>query len=209
MKVIVRTKIYLVSLFLAIWCSGVSSAIVVQGDLILEDTSNIIKDGLNSVEYLQLDILSGVTYDEVLPFLDTQNGGGWAIAAASDVYNFANAMFSGAMSCDTFGNCGTLPDWYDGKFGGTPDAAFDAFWFLNSGGGFSDIEIDSGGNLNIHDSNRSVVNTDNFITTYGDTYFLYRPSSVPIPVAVPASAYLFVSGLVLLLVTTRARAGSA
>lgn len=201
MKVMGSTKITLVSVFMVIWCSNASSAIVTQGGLVLADTTNIIIDDLNSVEYLQLDVLSGMSYDEIIPLLDTQDGGGWAIATAPDAYDFANAIFSGAISCDAFGYCGTLPGWYDGKFGGTPDPGFDAFWFLNTGGGFSDIEIDSDGNLNIHNSNRSEADTDYFITTYGDTYLLVRPTAVPIP----ASVYLFMSGLICFLGSIRTR----
>lgn len=187
-----RAHIFVASVLLTFWCSSANSAIVTQGDLVLDSATNIIIDSLNSVEYLQFDVLSGTIYDDVVSVLGVVEGGGWSIATASEANDFANAMFSGALSCDAFGNCGTLVDWYDGKFGGTPDPGFDAFWFLNTGGGFSDVEIDSGGDLHIQNSNRSIAETDNYISVYGDTYLLVRPTAVP----VPASAVLFVSGLV-------------
>lgn len=183
--------------------TNVSAALVTFGFLSTYDdgSSNIITDSLNNVEYLRLDVLADLNYNQTLAVLDSQDGGGWSIADSSVAVSFTNALLGGASSCShngssvTLRNCGTVAGWYDGALGDNFTAIEDYTWFLDNNGEADYINVSDSG-LNII-KDYSMVNSENFAFTGTDpdravSWLLVRaPSAVPVPAAV----WLFGSGL--------------
>ena len=177
-----------------------SAAIVTQGDLTSDDTTNIITDSLNNVEYLRLDVLADLTYAQTVSVLGTQDGGGWSIASSTDAVNFTQALFGGTPACTHDGtavansDCGTLAGWFDTKLGANYDGGDDIAWFLDASGEADYITIRSDGFVYLQDYTLS--SSDAFAAggAYADrtiAWLLVRPSEVPIPTAI----WLFGSGL--------------
>ena len=100
----------------------VGAAIITHGNLTTDDTTNIIVDTLNGVEYLRFDTFN-------LSFADTLTavgvGGlyeGWIIANDEIADLFLEALFGPSNPCAGSGNpgttvCGTISGWTDGDFG--------------------------------------------------------------------------------------------
>ena len=203
-------KLLLISSML-LFSASANSAFITQGTLTWDDTTNIITNNAHNVEYLNLNVLSGLTYAETVAALAIQDGGGWSIATSEAAGIFADSLLSpGTASCDYAGIsvgannlCGTLSGWYDGKLGSNYDAAFDYFIFLDAGTGADYVSIESlTGNVKIHDSSIA-LNDLNFASgPLTASWIVTRPTAVPIP----AAAYLFSSGLLGLIAVARRKA---
>lgn len=202
--------------------TSVNAAIVTQGYLTTYDdgSSNIIEDSLNNVEYLRLDVLADLTYAQTLAVLDTQDGGGWSIATATDAMSFIDALFGPVTpTCAHDGtsptsiNCGALSSWYFGKLGDSyhrGSGTADLVWFMDDAGQVDYISIPPPGPaVGIYDlgtiaSSDMYSAEDRFLFDRTVGWLVVRPSAVPIPSAL----WLFGSGLIGLIGLAR-RKGNA
>lgn len=136
---------------------GVNASSVTHGFLTTNDdgSSNIISDELNNVEYLRLNVLADLNYPETVAVLDTQDGGGWAIATAADVVGFTQALLGEASTCPNYAAsevtsiCGTASGWVDGDLGSNYDDSKDSAWFQDHDGTLSYFTIYSRGSVEL------------------------------------------------------------
>ena len=202
-------KNLLVASSILLFSASANSAIITQGTLSWDDTTNIITDSANNFEYLNFNVLADLNYAETIAALASQDGGGWSIANATAAGFFADSLLSPATAaCDydgtsVFGSnfCGSLTGWYDGKLGSNYDASTDHMIFLDNGGGADYMSIASlSGDVNIFDSSIALADL-NFSTTGGSPVTASWLAVRPVPV--PAAAYLFGSGLLGLIAVAR------
>ena len=185
---------------------------IIHGNLTSDDTTNIFSDSLNSVEYLRLDVLADLNYDQTDSILDTQNGGGWSFAGAADAIGFISALFGGTSACshdgvDVFdGDCGQLSGWTDGDFGDDYYESDDFAWFLDGQGEADFLQITSTGSVTIVDW--TLEDSDRYSAS-GDFYnlpiswLLIRDTTSTVPE--PSIAFLLASGLIAFGVVRRKR----
>ena len=134
------SKIKLILGIAALLFSSVSNAVIItHGNLISDDSTNIIKDVVAGREYLRF-------YTFHLSYTDTLSavsvGGiyeGWTMANEAVADGFMSALLGGAaLSCGgsssfVFSVCGTVPDWIDGDFGQSKDTSYDGFTYTIDG----------------------------------------------------------------------------
>ena len=180
----------------------VNAATVTQGFLSSDDTTNIITDSLNNVEYLRLNVLADLNYAETLNILNTQDGGGWSIASSSVAVDFATSLFGGSAACSHNGSnvvvsaCGALTGWYDGKFGNSYDSLADTMWFLDDTGEADFLRIRASDSYTaLYDYTLLLSEAFSQSGTPGGSldipWLVSRTTVVPVPAAV----WLFGSGL--------------
>lgn len=178
-----------------------NAAYITHGSLSTDDTTNIITDSLNSVEYLRLDVIAHFTYAQTLTILNTQDGGGWHIAGATEAVDFTRAMLGGSTGCahdgvtTTNSLCGNASGWDDGHFGDNFDSVTDFAWFHDDNGDADFIGIKLDERLYLGDG--TLDESDWFADDgkYSDgpiSWLLVRPAEVPLP----AAGWLFISALV-------------
>jgi len=195
---------YFAAMLLVTMSINANAAIVTHNYLSSDDSTNIIVDGLNNVEYLRLDVLADSTYAETLAVLGTQDGGGWSIATPTDALNFMSALLggSGSNSCThdgtapTNSNCGTATGWMDGDFGANNQGSIDLAWFLDDGGEADYIFLRDGDGLAQLLNYSTIIDTDMFSaggsqSAYPVSWLVVRSTVVPVPAAV----WLFGSAL--------------
>jgi hypothetical protein len=185
-----------------------NAATVTHGNLSSDDTTSIIVDSQNNVEYLRFDILASSTYAQTLAQLDTVAGGGWSIADSTVAVNFTSAILGGDSGCTHNGTnvttsfCGTIPSspasWADGDFGENTSVSTDNVWFMDELGDVDMVVIHTVGRVYIADIQQSLAWTDQFAAggaggadSIPVAWMLVRPSEVPLP----AAMWLFGSGL--------------
>lgn len=196
-----------------VFSANVNAALITQGALVWDDTTNIITNTQSNVEYLSFNVLADLNYAETLAVLGTQDGGGWSIAASVDSGNFAAALLNPAAPvCDYDGTnvgatsiCGSLTGWYDGKLGDNFNGLLDTILFLDDLNEADYVSIGSLGDVELFDSTIALSDI-NFSTTGGSpntaSWLVTRPTAVPVPAAV----YLFGSGLLGLIGVARRKA---
>lgn len=196
----IKQAVALAALTLSI---SANAAIVTHGSLSSDDTTNIIVDSLNNVEYLRLDVIAEYNLLQTIGVLDTQDGGGWSIATSIEAVQFTAALLGGTSRCTHDGDyvvmahCGSFDGWADGDFGDSYTNADDLVWFLGGDGDSDYIVIDDasyGNDISIRDY--TTYDADLQFAGYNRSllvgYLLVRPSAVPIP----AAAWLFGSALI-------------
>lgn len=176
---------------------------VTHGALTSDDSTNIIINTADNIEYLRLDVLADKTYAETVAVLDTQDGGGWHIANAAEALGFLDALLSGTNVCTHDGTnvtsnqiapCGNVSGWSDGDFGPNHGVNSDYAWFLDAGGEADMIIIGDVFGNDVLMQDYTLASSDNFAGGHPDpiSWLLVRPAT---PVPVPAAAWLFGSGL--------------
>ena len=205
MKTILFTL--LMSTGLLFSCAG-NAAVITHGSLTSDDTTNIIEDSLNNYEWLRLDVLAPLTYDQTLAVLDTQDGGGWSLSGYTQANMFVSALLSATGNdCEPgVESCGNDDDWVDGDFGGNFDATADYAWYLTDAGQAGYFTIDTNGDVVLRGWS-SIAASDAYadggsISETPISWLLYREASV---IPVPAAVWLFGSGLLGLVAVARRR----
>ena len=176
-----------------------NAGIVTHGHLSHDDTTNIIADSLNNVEYLRFDAIADLNYSQTLAVLDTQDGGGWDIASYAEAAGFMQALISnsppypGPFGCSsdfsTNWSCRTYVDWADGDFGDSHFSANSDMAFVQGQNGFGYVRLNEIGSRDF--SVMELVVDPGFNTSYTDSfssngiyydysigYMLVRPSEV-------------------------------
>ena len=201
---------------LTILSFAVNAAVITHGYLTTDDdgSSNIITDSLNNVEYLRLDLLADLTYAQTVAVLNTQDGGGWSIATSVDAINFTRALLGGSTTCShngtsvTVATCGLQTGWVAGDFGDdfvTGPSGNDDAWFLDDNGEADYVILGSTGYVFMYDF---TLNASDAYSASGAasatpiSWLLVRPLVVP----VPATVWLFGSGLIGLIGVARRKA---
>lgn len=173
-----------------------NAALITFNHLETDTNGDIITDTLSNREYLRLDVLADLTYQQTLSI--TSVGGtyeGWSIANNNIANDFVNAFIGLPNACDGVhtGNqaiiCGNTGSMLDGDLGNTLDDTRDPLFFLNAEG-----TLDVGLVLFSHDTGRvflqddwsSFNNTDRFSAqgTESQTpvsWLVYRQVSIPEP----------------------------
>ena len=182
---------------------------VTHGSLTSDDATNIIHDSLNNYEWMRLDVLAPLTYEQTLFVLDTAEGGGWGISGYTEAHMFVSAILSATGNVctpDDIEACGNDNDWVDGDFGDNFDATADYAWYLTDAGRAGYFTIDTNGDVVLRGWS-SLAASDAYADggTLSDTpvtWLVYREASV---IPVPAAVWLFGSGLLGLVAVARRR----
>lgn len=198
-------KLTLTSTALALSTSG-HAAIITIGDLVTDDTTNLITVTGENREYLRFDTFD-LTYADTITA--TSTGGiyeGWSIATsqvADDFYasalGVASTPCTGAVATNTI--CGTVAGYANDVFGVSFASYADVFWFIST-------EITPGRpaqalGLGWFDVSGEIYDFDDWGSESGYDFsnvaggspinaLLYRDVST---VPVPAAVWLFGSGL--------------
>ena len=194
------------------------AATVTHGSLTSDDTTHVIQDSLNNYEWLRLNVLAPLTYQQTLDVLDIQDGGGWIIAGYDLANLFVDALLSTAGSACTLtvGSCGNVADWVDGDFGANFNGDWDYAWYLTDTGNAGFFAIGDAGDVALRTPGNVLDNmtaSDSFssIGSQPDIpWLVYRELAAPAvfassAVPVPAAIWLFGSGLLGLVAVARRR----
>ena len=134
------------------WGGGHAATFTYNG-LSSDDTTDIIVNSIDNIEYLRFDILADLTFAQTLAA--TSLGGAYNtydIAGITQVEQFFDALFvtspCGPVSSFTR-ECGDIPTWFDGAFGDDWTANDDYFFSKDGTGGaaaswFRSVGTDTG-----------------------------------------------------------------
>ena len=176
---------------------NINAAVITHGSLTSDSDTNVITDSLNNYEWLRLDVLAPLTYEQTLNALDT-NGGGWNVSGYIQAHLFVTALLSdtGNTCTPNVVNCGNAHGWSDGDFGDNFDLTADYVWYLTDAGQTGYFMIDTNGDVVLRGWS-SLAASDAYanggsLSDTPITWLLYRDVSA---VPVPAAVWLFGSGL--------------
>ncbi len=130
-----KFKVILVLFGISIFFSTSSSALVINN--LSYDGSKIVTDTVTGRQYLGLDVLVGLSYQQTVGVISS--GGaweGWSIANTKVADEFIDALLGGSNACSYNGTfdsrtlCGASAQWTDGLLGDNFIGSQDLFTFL-------------------------------------------------------------------------------
>lgn len=202
-----------ITLFLS---TSANAAIVSHGNLVSDDTSEIIEDIATGRQYLRFDTFNLSYADTIAAVSEGGSHDEWSIATSSISDEFVqSALGAGQNPCT--GNhevgivCGTISSWNDSDFGFTHDLFHDFYWYMSNTSETEPlglVRFESSGLI----SDFSVWGSLDHADYYGITIepdlpvnaLLYRDISM---IPIPAAAWLFGSGLLGLFGIARRKKG--
>ena len=119
-----------------------NAAIITHGNLTTDNTTNYIVDTNSGRQYLRLDVLADLNYQQTVDAVTTGAYQEWSIASTSEADDFIYSYIEETNACSSNGTanfytlCADAALYNDGDFGDNYSSNYDYFWFLND-------EIDS------------------------------------------------------------------